>query len=373
MGKYSIILVSGFVITFTAIQSKIRSAPEQALENVVQVNNRTKARNLGNSVANVAFRQLIDNDNWRGGFQDVTLTEDPKAKCDAAVVDSTTDSSLDWGQVKVTSRADVDEEISIAKIVLGTIYTGFVPTTVRGGVTANSPVTLLGTMQIDGRDHDLNGNLIPGSGMKGISTAGTLSQGGGSRVGGTVFGVDFAPDKPAAPFTYETGVSGGSPTTPDEFMGGAAGGYPEGTLKTIAQSGVNGGQYVTNPSSLRFPLSGVTYVELDSGVTWGAIDFGSSSGILVVHNSTNNAKIENLNTGTFKGLILADGIEKIHTTIIGAVVPLSPTPSGNCIGNGTGSILYSSEALKTVTAATPSIADTVSTHITMSLLSWSEE
>ena len=57
------------------------------------------------------------------------------------------------------------------------------------------------------------------------------------------------------------------------------------------------------------------------------------------------AAIKNLNSGTFKGLIIADDIEKIHATLIGAVVSLTTTPSGNCIGNGNGEIRYSNEAL----------------------------
>ena len=32
--------------------------------------------------------------------------------------------------------------------------------------------------------------------------------------------------------------------------------------------------------------------------------------------------------------------------IIGAVIAMTPTPSGNCIGNGSGQILYSSAALQ---------------------------
>ena len=113
----------------------------------------------------------------------------------------------------------------------------------------------------------------------------------------------------------------------------------------MAQSGANGSQYVTDPSNLTFPLSGVTYVELASGSTWQSIALGASTGVLVVHNSSVNAKIKNLNSGTFTGLIIADDIEKIHTTVIGAVVSLTASPTGNCVGNGNGEILYSSAVL----------------------------
>ncbi|MFB3040899.1 MAG: hypothetical protein ACE1ZS_03705, partial [Candidatus Poribacteria bacterium] len=135
--------------------------------------------------------------------------------------------------------------------------------------------------------------------------------------------------------------------TPDQLVG-----YSEGDLKIIAQYGTSGSQHVYDPADLTFPLSGVTYVELPSGVPWNAIDFGNSSGILVVHNDNvpPDAVIKNLNTGTFSGLIIADDMIHVHTTILGAVVTLTPAPSaGNCIGNGSGDVLYSSEAIQTIT------------------------
>ena len=91
--------------------------------------------------------------------------------------------------------------------------------------------------------------------------------------------------------------------------------------------------------------SGVTYVELPNATVWQAIDLGNSSGVLVVHNEWGNAKVKDLNNGTFKGLIIADDIEKIHCTVLGAVVAMSPSPSGNCIGNGTGDVLFCREAI----------------------------
>ena len=123
-------------------------------------------------------------------------------------------------------------------------------------------------------------------------------------------------------------------------------GYASGTLKALAQAGANGSQYATDPARLTFPLSSVTYVELADGATWSAIDFGASSGVLVVHNSAGNALMKNLNSGTFKGLIISDDIEKVHTTVIGAVVSMTQSPSGNCIGNGNGEVLYSIAALE---------------------------
>jgi len=223
------------------------------------------------------------------------------------------------------------------------------PPTIRGAIVAAGPVKTLGSLTMDGRDHDIDGNLISKKGTLGLSTTQTFQQSGNSKVGGTKDVVDYSPIKPGNPAIIEATNwsaqadwgSGGFPNTPDKVMN-----FSEGTLKAIAQSGQNGSQYVTNPSSLTFPLSGVTYVELASGATWQSMDFGNSSGILVVHNTATNAIMKNLNGGTFRGLIIADDIVHIHTTIIGAVMNLTSAPStGNCIGNGSGSVLYSNEAI----------------------------
>ena len=231
------------------------------------------------------------------------------------------------------------------------------PPTIRGAIVAAGPVKTLGNLTMDGRDHDINGNLISKKGTLGISTTQTFTQSGSSTVGGTKSGVDYSPSKPGNAAIIEThadwSAQGGFPNTSDKVMK-----FSEGTLKAMAQSGKNGSQYVTDPSLLTFPLSGVTYVELAPGATWQAIDFGVSSGILVVHNTATNAIMKNLNGGTFRGLILADDIVHIHTTIIGAVMNLTSAPSeGTCIGNGSGKVLYSNEA---IAAATVTIGPTIS-------------
>ena len=217
---------------------------------------------------------------------------------------------------------------------------------IQSAISSAGPIATSGSLKVDGRDHDINGGLIPVNGVAGIMTAApNFTQSGGSKVGGTAAGVDYNPRKPAdpeviqlnAPFVW---------TTPDMVVQ-----MPEGTLKKIAKARHNGSQYVTDPSLLHFPLSGVTYVELPSGVPWDTgIDFGNSEGILVVHNGTTDAIVKNLNVGYFRGLIIADDIVHIHATLLGAVINLTPTPSeGNCIGNGSGDIFYSEEALQYVT------------------------
>ena len=103
---------------------------------------------------------------------------------------------------------------------------------------------------------------------------------------------------------------------------------------------------MTDPVNLTFPLSGVTYVERPGSDGWENIDFGTSTGVLVVHNSTTESWMKGLNTGTFKGLIIGDDVNLIHATILGAVISLTTNPQGYTIGDGSGAILYSSAALQ---------------------------
>ncbi len=341
MGKYSLIVVSGFVIVFGIIKNNLNQVSENFADNFLAHYDRAAARTAANSAAHMALAALSDSSAWRAGYSNVSVGGWTGW---ATLEDNGTDTSLSTGQIRITAGGSSDETADTV-VVLAQLPT--IPPGVHGGITANSTVRTLGNLTIDGRDHDMNGVLIAGQGTMGVSTTQTFDQGGSSAGGGTSGGVDFTPSDPADPAIIEENATYTFPATPDDVFG-----YTAGTLKAMAQSGANGSQYVTNPSSLTFPLSGVTYVELSSGSTWQSMDFGSSSGVLVVHNSSVNATIKNLNSGTFKGLIIADDIEKIHMTLIGAVVSMTTSPSGNCVGNGSGEVLYSSEALLQASSVT---------------------
>jgi len=167
---------------------------------------------------------------------------------------------------------------------------------------------------------------------------------GGASIGGTALGVDFAPSVIANPAIIKQLQVTGVPGTPDSILGGLSNGFPEGTLKAIAQSRAGGSQYTTNPASLSYPLKGVTYVELPSGGVWNAANV-SGGGMLIVHNGAKNALITNT-SGNFVGLAISDDIIHLHSNFLGAVISLTPAPSaGNVIGNAIGSVLYSSEVL----------------------------
>jgi hypothetical protein len=212
-----------------------------------------------------------------------------------------------------------------------------------GAIRAAGPVETLGTLVVDGRDHDLDGLCI-GSGTKAISTRQTYDRSGNSKVAGTDdFGFDYAPTKvdPGLSAVTETNQTWDAPGGPDDALGLAPG-----TLKMLADEGRDGSQYVTDPDDLTFPLSGITYVDMADGATWNSVKFGNSSGVLVVHSSATDATISNINSDTFTGIVIGDDIVHIHCRIVGQVIQLSSAPSsGNCIGNGKGEVLYSTEAI----------------------------
>ena len=334
MGKYSLILVSGFALIFAWMRTGLDEVDDLFFRGFVSHYERETARLTANSVASMSLARLREQRTWRAGYSGVSIGGGAGG---GVVDDRATDTglSVNWIRVTAWGRSGDAVDSTVVMVVVPTLPTG-----VRGGITANAIVTELGNLLVDGRDHDLDGNLVPGQGTLGVSTTETLDQMGASVVGGTSGGIDYAPANPADPCVVEEHATYVFPSTPDEVFG-----YAEGTLKAMAQSGADGGQHVTNPADLTFPLSGVTYVELGNTSAWQAIDFGVSTGVLIVHNAWGNAKVKDLNGGTFKGLIIADDIEKIHCTVIGGVIAMTPMPSGNCIGNGTGDVLYSREAL----------------------------
>ncbi len=200
-----------------------------------------------------------------------------------------------------------------------------IPPGVHGAITAQSNVSSTGSIVIDGRDHTITGALNGAPGTYGISTSGDYTQSGSSLVGGG----GIAPANPADTSSYQENAA---PTgsLPWEILG-------------VTEAWFNANipaQSVAPPQN----NSGVYYYDPGPNNSWIGVNFGVSSGILIVHNSTNNAVMKNL-TGTFVGLIITDAVEHVtgNALIIGALV--TTTQAGNAMGNGNAQILYSSQAL----------------------------
>jgi hypothetical protein len=328
--------LTAFYLSDAGIEHARRSLQGKDLSQVLDGTTSVFAGGNTVNLAGGSYTIQVANNILVNGFPLSTIPADPSA---SATVDSD-------GIIVVTSTGIFRNATQVIEAVVAT-PPAVVPPGVKGAVTTNGPTGTNGNITIDGRDHNINGDLSGNPGSYGLFTADTYTQSGNSKVGGTdTDNNDQSPAKPGDPSVIEENYSGTMEATPDEVMGGTANGYPEGTLKSMAQSGTEGSQYVTDPATLTFPLSGVTYVELPSGQEWNPVDFGDSNGILVVHNNNTDAVIKNLNNGTFKGLLIADDIVHIHTDIIGAVISLTTGPSsGNVIGNGSGQVLYSRQAL----------------------------
>ena len=343
MGKSVLIFVLGSMILFDIVNINMNDSVGMAAVNSTDVYKETCARNIANSVSFMLISRVADSTNYRAYYlRHINSIFGGSARY--RVYDT-----LISGQsyIKISVQGIYLDKIKTANVLTQIPSGGFIPPTVKAAISTNNDVNTLGTLNVDGRDHDLFGNVIPGQGTLGIWSTQEIEQSGSSKIGGGATGTDYSPSKPANSDVVQENASydGGYPNTPDSTMGGTAKGFPPGKLKSLAQSGVNGSQYVTNPSYLTFPLRGVTYVELPPGAIWNSSNI-DGSGILVVHNNSLNAVIKNENLGTFRGLIIADDIIHIHTNIIGAVIALTPNPSdGNCIGNGSGNVLFSRKAL----------------------------
>jgi len=345
MSRFILIIVLGGYITYSITSMTQNKNVTQATENSVNSYSQTKARNIANSTIQMLMSKVADNESWR---QTTPVT---MQVFDGSAEYTVSDANFNGENlIKYSVTANV---YGTTKQV--TAYSGersLFPGGIRGAITANNPVDTKGNITIDGRNHTVDGTLVNGSGSYSIWGSSTISQNGNSKYGGTYDGSDYAPTKPGDPnIISENQIwPGGFPDSPDKVMGGEDKGFSEGTLLDIANSGVNGSQYVTDPDDLNGPFSGVTYLEMSGSKekdrTWQSMDI-TGSGILIIHNSSTNSIMKNINSGTFKGLIIVDDLVHIHADIIGAVVILTSSPSsGNCVGNGNGNVLYSSEAVK---------------------------
>ncbi|MDX1699892.1 MAG: hypothetical protein R3250_04695 [Melioribacteraceae bacterium] len=350
MGRALIIILAGTLSYLTISNINSSTKLNDNLQESVSYFSDTQARNIANSAVQLQLAKIADNTDYRTSKTNKLSLFGGEVKY--SVVDTTVDSE---NYIKINSRASYFGSTKSVSVLVNPVSNpGFHPPALKAAVSTNNPIKTLGTLTVDGREHDKNGNLLTTGGTLGIWTTSSFQRKGSSTIGGTDDdGDDYAPAKKYDEDIVETNqsYSGGYPTTPDSILGGTANGFPPGKLKSIAQSGKNGSQYSTNPATIKTPLKGVTYVELPPGGSWISANI-TGSGILIVHNSSLDAVIKNLNVGTFKGILIADDIDKIHTDIIGGVIGLSPSPpSGNCIGNGSGNILYSSEAILEATGS----------------------
>jgi len=228
-------------------------------------------------------------------------------------------------------------------------------------IISRDPIDFSGTINVDGRDWDLNGAAVVGAGVDGVVSGGNITVSGSAGIGGnglpppgagaaagsTDSNHDWAADGLDNDREGTVDQPGETyPTDPDQALG-----LPQGSLKKGAQAM---GTYYTSQ------VAYLAAIALNGGQALGGkiiyCDFTPSppfemgSGlnaepsILIVHNSTSNAIAKNVH-GDFKGLFLADKIEHINagTKIVGMVQAWGQF--GNLFGNGQSDVLFSSAVL----------------------------
>ena len=319
-------MVLGLAISLSFIMMGAHERNTDAVSNSCDSFSISNAGNLAHSAANLALSDITADPSWTSSVDTRSLSGGTcSASC--ARVPASVNS-------KITATGTYVQKTHTVEVLVQTRAPNL-----RSAITANPPVKTLGTLVVDGRDYDENGNVIPGQGGLAIECSDAIIRGGSSTYGGTnENGDDFVPSTSHDPSIVSENATfdGGFPPSPDAVLG-----LPEGTLKGRAMTGADGSQYTTDPTTLVMPLSGVTYVDLPNGAIWNDGNFtGGSKGILVIHSPAKDAILKNF-YGSFCGIVIADDVDKIHGTIIGNLTVIGPTAAGNCIGNGEGSVLYS--------------------------------
>ncbi len=339
MSRFILIIVLGGYITYSITSITQNKNVTQATENSVNNYSQTKARNIVNSSIHMLMSQVADDLDWR--------VPNPVTKniFDGEVTYTVIDTIFDGEDLikfSVTSKVyGKTKKVDVYAKPLDLFPSGVES---MAAITTNNNILTLGKLTVDGRDHTIDGTVVPGGGTLGIWTTNTYTQSGASKVGGTYLSIDYVPSKNPNPniiASNQTWPNGFPPTSPEDVIKDLPFNI---TLEEYAKSGDWESQYVNDPALLTYPLKGVTYVELPSGEPWTDANI-EGSGILIIHNDQVDAIIKNT-YNNFTGLIIADDIVHLHSTIIGAVISLTQNPSeGNTIGNSDGFILYSKEAL----------------------------
>ena len=380
MGKLSLIIVFGGVFFLYLVSFQINKTTVESFEGAVGNYNQFNALNVANQAMEIVLTELADSSKLRvpspQQMPGYLIGNIPSAQVSYTITDAiVTMGGLQLDAVKVEVESTVGSK-QARVVVYADRRIGYIPEPVRAVFTANGPLDkTISNMFIDGRDHDINGNLIANNGVYGVSTSLSFVNVGGAKIGGTdPDGIDYPPTFPEDANIIEENYNwGGSfPTSPDAVLG-----LEEETLKQIAQSGEGGSQYVTNPGSLTYPLRGVTYVEIPPGSSLKFELQGDSGGILVIHNSEVNAKIievSSKNNLPFKGLIIADYLFHIHLDVIGAIMLLSPhlETEKTCSGNKDKKILFSRAALIDVTDMVDDIVGGTGWKGRIPILGWYE-
>ena len=133
MGKYTLIIVAGFVVTFGWIKGNLNQVSGRFVDSFLEYHERATARLTANSLAHMSLVALADSSAWRAGYTSISLGDGTGW---ATLADNTTDTTLSAGQVRITVGASSGDAADTVEVLVA--ITGSVPPGVHGGITANT-------------------------------------------------------------------------------------------------------------------------------------------------------------------------------------------------------------------------------------------
>ncbi|MBI3765273.1 MAG: hypothetical protein HY277_02065, partial [Ignavibacteriales bacterium] len=188
-GRAIILIVAGIIIISGVILYRIEASSTSIVANASGYFKMQSARNIAQSGVNLSLRQLGYNHAWRTGFSSLTMLG---GTVSVRLFD-TTFAGISTA-IGVRSTGTVQDS-SATSTAFCYFPPGLLPIGVKGLFTLHATNQINGGIIIDGRNYDLSGNVIPGTGIYGIWTTGdTFAIGGSGQVGGTTSGgVDIPP------------------------------------------------------------------------------------------------------------------------------------------------------------------------------------
>jgi hypothetical protein len=386
MGNQTMILIVGTLLVVSLFVATLMQTGNDMTKNTAAGFADYTAKEINNTAVEVAMRTIADSAQWRGTLSNLQLSGGTSTVVVKDTVIGGDSTMIVVRSQTVYSAGNRDTSRAFSQVVVKPAG-GFVPPVVRGAFTAFGPLNdAISDMFIDGRNYAADGvTIIPKTGVFAVSTgAGTFVNTQKGYLGGTTYATspatDLVPAYPHDARTVETSSywPNGWPLTPDAALGGPANGFPEGTLKRMAQQNlIPGSRYVTAWNQLSFPLKGITYMDVPNGYYLSKKHLGNNpEGILVLHSPATDAFWDNItvnNGAPFKGIMLMDNVFHIHMDVLGAIVVLTPNTvvGKTCNGNANHFVRFSSQILESVTGGTGQAAD-ASWKSKFKVISWYE-
>ena len=279
MAHSTILILLGTILVTFGVMVNMNRYQYVGVEATSDHYGRIHARNMAASTANIMLAKLADSSDFRAEQLHYMLYYD--AVTTYRVVDTVLTDGDDLIKISAAAeyhgnRSKVDSYFSLAATE------GWIPPMVRAAWTANAVLNnIIGDMEVDGRNSDLEGSIIASTGVYGVSTGTDFYNDHGAHIGGTRDSIDYSPAFPESFNVVEENYDweGNFPESPDAVLG-----LPDSTLKNLALSGAGGSQYVfvdeagDLENALTFPLSGITYIDVDPDAGAGHDDDDDGGG-----------------------------------------------------------------------------------------------